>query len=238
MIHIVCWKWSQAGCRSKYTAQHVNVWANMIRRNYQSASRLLCVTDDSSGIDIETYPLWNDFQDISNPYGKHLPSCYRRLKLFSSKQTEQMQIPLGSIVLWLDLDIVVVRNITKMINRIDADFAGWKRIGPTKPVGYNGSMIMFRTGTTDDIWDNFDPQLSPTKTRRAGQYGSDQGWISMNRDGNGAGWTQVSGMYSFTSDVQKVQLPTDARIVSFNGRHKPWNLLDHQRHTWIRRCWQ
>lgn len=210
----------------------------MIKRNYQGEARFICITDDPKDIEIETFPLWNDFAGLQNPYGGHLPSCYRRLKIFSSKQTEAMGIPLGSRVLSLDLDIVVVRDITKTIDKVDADFAGWKRIGPTKPVGYNGTMIMFKTGTADDIWDEFDPQVTPIKTRRAKQYGSDQGWISMKRDGMGPGWTQASGIYSFTSDVQKKQLPGNARIVSFNGKYKPWQLLGHFTHPWIKRCWQ
>lgn len=238
MITIVCWKWQQPGCRSRYDETHVNVWANMIRRNYQDEARLLCITDNPKNINIETFPLWNDFSALQNPYGGHLPSCYRRLKIFSSAQTEAMGIPRGSRVLSLDLDIVVLRDITGMINRVDADFAGWKRIGPTKPIGYNGSMIMFKTGTTDDLWNEFDPQISPVRTRRAKQYGSDQGWISMKRDGQGPGWTQASGMYSFTSDIQKKFLPGNARIVSFNGKYKPWQFLNSHSFPWIKRCWQ
>lgn len=239
MITIVCWKWQQIGCRSSYNANHVNVWARMVKRNFQGEARLLCITDGPKSIEIETFPLWNDFSGLPNPYGGHLPSCYRRLKIFSQAQTDGMGIPRGSQVLSLDLDIVILKDITKLFGNVQGDFAGWKRIGPTKPPGYNGSIFMFRVGTTDDLWDNFDPQLSPVMTRRAGQYGSDQGWISLNRDAaNGLGWTQASGVYSYTSDIQKSTIPSDARIVSFNGRHKPWTQLKHPRHHWIKANWQ
>jgi len=237
MITFVCWKWAQPGCRTSYDASHVNTWANMVKRHYKGPHRLLCITDDKRGVQIETYPLWQDHSRMTNPNGGHLPSCYRRLKIFSTPQQERMGIKPGDKVVSMDLDVVILRDITSMF-QINHPFAGWKRISPNpkKPAGYNGSMFMFTAGMFDYLWDTFDPQTSPVRAKRAGQFGSDQGWISLNISGHGPGWTQLSGMYSYSSDIYKEKMSiTGAKIVSFNGKHKPWMRQVQSLHPWVLR---
>lgn len=221
LLTFVCWKWTQPGCRSSYTAQHVNVFRNMISRNVMMPHRIICVTDDPKGITCETYPLWNDFNTISNPNGSHLPSCFRRLKLFDGATTDAMGIPRDSKVISLDLDIVILKDITVMYTNYNEAFTGWKRISPSRPIEYNGSMWMLRAGRMQDVWDNFNPIRSPLIARRQKHYGSDQGWISYYLRGAYPGWTRSDGMYSYSSDVYKRIFPKNARIISFNGKHKP-----------------
>jgi hypothetical protein len=209
----------------------------MVRRYYTKPMRSVCITDDPAGVDFETFPLWDDHSSIPNPNGGHLPSCYRRLKLFSREVTEALGVPEGAPVVSLDLDIIVVRNIEKMFGH-DAPFLGWKRISPNKPIGYNGSMFMLRAGQMEHIWTSFNPATSPMQARRAKQYGSDQGWISYVLQGTAPGWTQASGIYSYTSDVRGRALPRNARIVSFNGKFKPWMQQVQRTSPWVRDGWQ
>src|ERR1035437_2040718 len=90
MLDVVTWKWSQPGYRSKFLAQHVNVFRNMVKRNYSGPHRFSCITDDASGIDadIRIIPLWNDNAALSNPSFRNGPRCYRRLKAFSAEAAD------------------------------------------------------------------------------------------------------------------------------------------------------
>lgn len=237
-ILFVCWKWHQRGCRSQYSAEHANVWNRMVRRNHGGPIRTVCITDDPAGVDFDTYPLWSDHSAIPNPHGGHLPSCYRRLKLFSTEVTDALGVARDGRVVSIDLDVVIMRSLDGMFNH-GAPFLGWKRISPKKPIGYNGSLTMFRAGQVEHLWTDFDPVESPLAARRAGQYGSDQGWVSYRLAGSAPGWTQASGVYSFTSDIQRVNrsVPLNARVVSFNGKWKPWMTQVQRRHDWVRRNW-
>jgi len=211
----------------------------MVNRHYHGDKRLICITDDPKHITIETYPLWKDHSTIPNPSGGHLPSCYRRLKIFSSSQQERMGILPGDRIVSMDLDVVILKEITPMFEK-DFPFVGWKRVSsnPAKPAGYNGSIFMFTAGMFDYLWDTFDPVESPRRTRRAKQFGSDQGWISLHLDGRGPGWTQASGMYSYSSDIYGRSLQGNARIVSFNGKHKPWMKMVQNQNPWIAKHWR
>lgn len=208
----------------------------MVRRNCSLPLRTVCITDDPKGVDFDTHPLWDDHSKVPNPNGGHLPSCYRRLKLFSREATDALGVPEGGRVVSMDLDVVVVNPVDKMFAH-DAPFLGWKRISPDKPVGYNGSLFMFQAGRMEHIWTTFDPATSPLAARRAKQYGSDQGWISYVLKGQAPGWTQASGMYSYSADVRLRSLPRNARIVSFNGKWKPWMPQVARTADWVRRNW-
>lgn len=236
-VLFVCWKWFQKGCRSVYTAEHANVWNRMVRRHYSGPVRTVCITDDPRGVDFDTYPLWRELGDIPNPNGGHLPSCYRRLRLFSSAVTGALGVAPGGRVVSMDLDVVLVGTMDKMFGH-EYPFLGWKRISPNKPIGYNGSLFMFRAGQMDYLYDEFDPATSPMRARRSKQYGSDQGWISYRLQGNAPGWTQASGVYSYSADIAMRALPKNARVVSFNGKWKPWMRQVQASNDWVRTHWR
>jgi hypothetical protein len=233
----VCWKWSQPGCRSSYDHDHVNVWASMVRRSFKGEARLICITDDPKGVtECETFPLWDDHAKLPNPSGADLPSCFRRLKIFSEPQTRAMGIERGGKVVSTDLDIVILRDVTDFFGHSTNEFMGWRRIGtPKHPPGYNGSIFMFRTGTLDR---SFDPVRSPQQARRVGHFGSDQGWLAYSLSATAPGWGKTDGLYSFSSDISGKPWPENARIVSFNGKHKPWHPLVQAQHPWIVRFWR
>jgi len=239
LITFVVWKWRQVGCRSEYEAHHVNVWCSMLKRSFDGEHRIICITDDPTGItECETFPLWNDYADLKNPMKDDLPSCYRRLKIFHEPQTREMGIEKFSKVVSMDLDVIFMREVNSLFNSTTADFVGWRRIGPGHPNGYNGSIYMFQTGTMDMIWNTFDPKTSPMIARRAKHYGSDQGWMSFCLPGATPGWGKMNGIYSFSSDIAAKQFPTNARLIMFNGRWKPWHLLVQAQHPWIKRYWR
>jgi hypothetical protein len=241
-ITFVCWKWKSNTYRQKFGPEHVNVWARGLKRCLKDRqARILCVTDDPAGVEIETYPLWTDYASLSNPSGDHLPSCYRRLKLFSSETTDAMGIARDTPVVWIDLDVVFIRDLRPMFDRGES-FVGWRGIGSRNNEVYNGTIVMFRTGKVDHLWDEFDPQRSPRQVNDAGYFGSDQGWISYKMAGRAPGWWSLQdGMFSYSRDVRPARngyLPQIARIVSFNGRVKPWDENVMNKYEWVRQYWR
>lgn len=236
MIDVICWKWKPLGhYRSVFAAETVNVLRRMVARHLHIEHRFSCITDDPTGIDpdIRIIPLWDDFKDLCSPHGPGNPSCYRRLKAFSDEAKELI----GERIFSLDLDCVIVNDITPLIDRPE-DFICW---GDTaRNTHYNGGMWLLRAGTRNQVWDTFDPEKSPRMTRDKGIVGSDQGWISLVLDGKDPKWSDADGVYSFRNHFQRLgirDLPKNARIVMFHGHYDPWSEQVQNQYTWIKDNW-
>lgn len=222
----------------KYTAEHVNIFASMLKRNLTVPYRLLCITDDPDGIECETYPLWNDLSDLPNDSWKDLdvnkdkefPSCYRRLKIFSKDTTRTLDIKEGARVVSMDLDMVITGSLDELFDRPE-DFIGWHGGAgdgrKLKLSGYNGSLFMFRAGTCEFLWDEFDREKSPSEAKAAGYYGSDQGWLSYKMYGKNPKWTCEDGVCRFYPMLSKYEdgkeLLPGTKIAVFCGKWKPWH---------------
>lgn len=239
-ITFVCWKWKQPGYATSYLSQHVNVWASMVRKNCDREHRLICITDDPEGVtECETYPMWDDCNGLQNPNGSRLPSCYRRLKIFDGKTTDDMNIERNSFVFSMDLDIVICSPLKTLLDHEQPPFIGWRGVGSFRPVVYNGSLFKFRAGAFEYLWKDFDPAVSPRETKDAKYFGSDQAWLSYKFDGKMPGWTQRDGVYSYSFDIKgKGFFPINAIIVAFNGKHKPWESHVLAINPWIRKLWR
>lgn len=231
----VCWKWAPPkGYRSTFTAETVNVLGRMLARHFPHPHKLICVTDDSSGIDmsIEVQKPWNDFADVPSPHGQKNPSCYRRLRLFAPDAGAYF----GPRFVSLDLDVVIVGDLTPLFDRPE-DFVIWgDYTNPRTP--YNGSLMMLRAGACPQVWTDFDPKVSPQQAMKAGFWGSDQGWISYKvRDA--ATWKKADGVYSFRNHLrpQLGRLPEAARLVAFHGEIDPWH-PEAQGLAWVREAWR
>src|SRR5690242_3543774 len=68
MITVLTWLWHQQRGPS-YSAAHVNIWADMVRRNLSMPHRIACVTDHPEGIDpsVEIIAPPRDFEDVRIP---------------------------------------------------------------------------------------------------------------------------------------------------------------------------
>jgi hypothetical protein len=239
VLTVVVWKWLSPYYRTIFTAEHVNVFAAMFRRHFHAEHRLVCVTDDPEGIEVETFPLWKDLDDLQNPSGAVLPSCYRRLKLFDAATTRSMGVEDGERVVSMDLDALILGDITAMFDGEPTDFAAWKGIGSFRPLVYNGSLWMLRAGRLQHMWDEFDPLTSPQETRDAKYFGSDQAWLSFKlAPHNYPGWDVEQGVFSFSRDILTKPFPADPRIIFFNGKRKPWEERTQLMAPWIREHWR
>jgi len=242
MYHqIVLWKWSQPNAREVYTSEHVNVMCNMLRRNLNGVQyRIICITDDPEGItECQTYDLWEDCDNLANATKAHLPSCYRRLKLFDKETQLDLNIHPGDRIVSIDLDTIIAGQLGSILSRTDR-FLGWELAGPNHPKVFNGSFFMFNAGDLSEIWERFDPRTSPKEAFNAGFLGSDQSWLSMNLVGkegcNGLKYPEVASYPNNIMVLKTLDLRT--RIIFFHGRRKPWHPLTMRETAWVSRYWR
>lgn len=245
MLHVILWKWVQSNFRETYSYKHVNIVANMLRNFTTIPMRVICITDDPYGIDSPTivFPLWKEHDNVANATGRHLPSCYRRLKLFDRATQESLEIEEGDRVVSLDLDSIIVQPLDEFWKSLDEHngiFAGWGVRGTYHELVFNGSFWSFKAGShLQHVWSSFDPRISPRETLAKGFLGSDQSWLSMN--------------FAKRSDVQPIRYPVfasyprevrrmgriDARtkIIFFHGSRKPWHQIERRQQPWIQKHW-
>lgn len=234
MISVVCWMWN--GPLRSFLPEHVNVLGSLVARNLSIPHRFVCVTDSAKGLAshvswFETPPAARVLGDFASPEGPRFPSCYRRLWSFSEEAKA-----LGDRILVIDIDLVVVGNIDHLFDNSE-DFVGWR---PYRDWGaklrYGGGIYLLRTGARRQVWDNFKGRESIAKARAANFRGSDQAWISYQLTMGGKVekyWGRGSGLYSVRDLNPALDVPSDARLIQFNGGVKPWQSLV----PWVKEAW-
>ena len=96
--YIICMKWG-----TKYGAEYVNRLYNMVNRHLTLPFQMVCLTDDSTGIDtnVKCYPI----PELNLP--SNIPERgWKKLTTFSPELYD-----LKGTALFLDIDIVIVDNI-------------------------------------------------------------------------------------------------------------------------------
>jgi hypothetical protein len=202
----------------------------MVERNYRNEHQVVCFTDDDRGIDrrVRVYPIRNLHSDLQNPLGPDYPSCYRRLVAFAP----DFETYVGERFVSVDLDCVIVDDVTDLWDRQE-DIVFWQ--SALRAPDYNGSMWMVRTGSRPELYDEFDPKVTPGLTRAAGKLGSDQGWFSLRCPGE-AVWTQEDGVWAWKPQLRNRNwlLPRGTRIVFFPGAEQPWQEATQDRAAWVK----
>ena len=222
MITFVCWRWrSPVGYRSVFGPETVYALRAMVKRHFPQPHRFVCVTDQPQEVPkVDTIRLWDDCAAIPSPFGRHNPSCYRRLKIFAPDAGQVF----GERIVSIDLDTVIVNDLTPLFDRPEP-LVMWGESDFTSQ-WCNGSIFMLRTGSLPHVWTKFDPDTSPAESKRARCFGSDQGWINYILGGkNIAIWTRADGVYSYRKHIAPHGnvLPADARVVNFHGKVDPWH---------------
>jgi hypothetical protein len=230
VLTFVTFKWKpKNGYRTTFTAEHVRILRSMLTRNYHGPMRFVCITDDASGLDdIETIKLWDEWANVPSVHGHSYPSCYRRLKLFAPDAHELLGVEPGSRVVAIDLDMVIVRDITPLFDRPE-DIVLWGE-SDFKSQWYNGSLWMLKLGTRPKVYTAFDPKRSPSLAYRSGGRGSDQGWFTHILRPREATWGRADGVYSYRKHIYPPygsgMLPDDATVVAFHGKIKPQDHIE------------
>ena len=157
MQTIICMKWGVA-----YPSFYVNRLWRAIKRNTERETRLICYTDDSSGIDsdIITVSLPNiTVPDITHRTRKWIPGI--KLSLFRGDLTDGTNLLSGDI-LFLDLDIVITGCIDHFFDYAPGRFciandwtSRYKFINGVFQRAGNTSVYRFPFGQHSYVYDNF-----------------------------------------------------------------------------------
>lgn len=221
MIRILCWLWRQSEGRTSYTAEHVNIFADMIRRNCSIRFSLACVTDMPEGIDpsVDIIPLPNEFAGIEPKWGPKKPNCFRRLSLY---RRDAAKIFGGKRLASIDLDCVIGGDLGPILSRTE-DFVICKGTDHSRP--YNGSLQLLTAGCRPQVYEDFD-QAGADASGEA-FHGSDQAWLAHRLGPNEATWSEADGVHFFRPSWRNKVVP---RVLFFPGppRLKPWVLAPYK----------
>jgi len=233
-LQMGCMYW-QANPRfvsNKHKPEHVNILKNSVRRNLRIPHDFFCITDTPDGLDddIRIIPLWNDLAEQGY--------CMRRLRAFS----EEMKEVIGPRFAWLDLDVVIVDDITPIFDT-DADF---KISGvELREQPYNGSIVLMDAGARAQVYHDFDRDFYERVKAEKNYGGSDQAWYAVCLGEREQTWQKVDGIYNYREHIAPAPplgtgggLPKNARIVVFNGRFSPeWKDIQ-EKSPWIKEHWR
>lgn len=215
MIRILTWLWKQPGGRTSYTAGHVNIFADMVRRNCSIRHSLACVTDMPQGIDpsVEIIPLPTDFADITPRWGPRKPNCFRRLALF---RPDAAKIFGGKRIASFDLDCIIGGDLAPILSRRE-DFVIYRGTHASRP--YNGSLQLITAGARTQVYERF----SQAAADESGAlfHGSDQAWIAHCLGPNEATWDEADGVWHWNAYLKQIRKARPT-ILFFPGKRKPW----------------
>jgi len=216
MLTVLTWYWKQPGGRTQYTAQHVNIWADMVRRNLQMPHRLACVTDTPEGIipsiDIISPP--REFEEWRIPtWPQRRPQCLRRLVMFGPDAARIF----GDRFVCMDLDCVIAGPLDPLFD-VENDFRIFRGTSRGRP--YNGSMMLITAGARPQVYEH----LTIEGAALAGQQfvGSDQAWITHCLGPNEATWGYEHGVFAYRPSTRRHW--AHCRVMFFPGHIKPWTL--------------
>lgn len=240
---VICAKWG-----TRYSATYVDTLWSMIQRNTRRATRLVCFTDDPSGLRPEVEAL--SIPEFGIPARKR-KSTWRKLAFWS-----QDLAGVSGDVLFLDLDIVITGSIDEFFDFEPAAtfcvIENWTQMG--RRIG-NTSAYRFRVGAHDYLCRRFEDD--PEAVLKA--YPNSQTYISRTVS-EMAFWPRewcLSFKHSLVplwplNFLKPPALPASARIVCFTGKPDPpeardgvwpckWHerLYKHVRPTpWINQHWR
>lgn len=239
MIKVVCFKWNNIGGYElpsiggigKYTALHVNAMHESLKRQLTIPFEFICITDDPTGVNCKTLPLWDKCREFGG--------CYNRLYVFS----KDMKDIIGERFVCIDLDCVITGNLDALLSRED-DFLINVFYGRQNNQYYNGGFFMITAGARDYVWTEFEKdipgnvELMTKKREERELIGTDQAWISYTLGRGESIVDYTDGIYAFSklsTKKGKRELPNDAIMVLFAGTGDPSTL--YYKLSWIRKHW-
>lgn len=161
---------------------------------------------------------------------------FMKLQIFSERFAEQVP---GQI-LYLDLDCVIVGNIDSVVDRKE-DLVLWRNpnYGIPKRAFYNTSILLHRTGTRVELYDNFEVVINSDKYKQYPYAATDQKYISFSKPKDMPHWTDKDGIYGLgrigDKDPDKCsELPSNACIIFTPGRRTQFTKEVQNKHPWLK----
>ena len=158
MLNVICLKHG-----TKYSSDYVNRLYNMIERHLTVPHRFVCFTDDPTDL--------NTAIEIRMLPDNHLQGWWWKPYVFKKDH-----FPEGDTCFFIDLDMIIIRNIDHLISYRSGDFVGLRDPGRVFRRDYQklGSAVMrWPAGKFSNIWDDFVVKFETICSRLHG----DQDWI-------------------------------------------------------------
>jgi hypothetical protein len=222
VITILTWLWAQPDGRTRFTADHVNIWAAMVRRHTTIPVALACVTDMPEGIDpgIEIIQPPREFEDVRIPtWGDGRPQCLRRISMFRPDAGKIF----GERFACMDLDCVIANSLDAILS-CPEDFRMCQGTARGRP--YNGSLIVMTAGARPQVYEKFTPEGAVEAGRKF--IGSDQAWISHCLGPNEATFGLDDGV-----QMSAGWFNPEACLTFYPGHFKPWDVVKVGGNPWV-----
>lgn len=218
MKQVVCVKWGHG-----YGADYVNRLYGMVKRHVTGPFRVVCLTDDRSGVRAEVECF--DLPELGCEHPKNTMGKWRKQVLWGRT------LPgLDGVALFIDLDSVIVDSLDPYFdigNEGDAYLArNWAR--PLARLGQT-SVFRFKVGGNPQLLDNFraDPQGVADK------YRFEQHYVTATVTGGikfwPEAWTRHFRLHCLPPFPLRyfvpAKLPQGARIVTFPGGPNPDDVM-------------
>lgn len=156
--YIVCLKYG-----NKYDPKYVNTLYSMVQRNMTLNYRFICFTEDTTNInpEIETRPL---------PVTKGIQGWWYKPMFYNP------ELGLNGTILFLDLDLVIFKNIDKLFTYKPGEFCiirDFNRMRHKDFDKFNSSVFRLETGQHTQVYNNFIANHNTICKR----YQGDQDWM-------------------------------------------------------------
>lgn len=219
---IVCLKHGQ-----KYSVDYVNRLYNMTKRHSTVPFGFACITEDPSGMD-------PNIVHISLPNHK-LSGWWYKPWVFSK------EIPLDGTLLFMDLDLVIIKNIDNLWSYRPGNFCiirDFNRSSIKDWRKFNSSVFRIEKGQHPQVWENLIKDLDQTKRMHG-----DQDWIFSQLRNSHVFWPEEwiqsykwevrnksdvvrVGNKRMFKDVANPPIHGDTNILVFHGDPKPEEVQD------------
>jgi hypothetical protein len=231
MLSVCCFLWDDPSRERDYTfgEGHVVTLRNMVARHLHLPHEFVCVTDRTHIAEgIRCVPLDDRV---------HVPgTCGRKLTIWAPDAGTRI----GTRILSLDLDMVIVDDITPLVDRPEdvVMFRNPNYVEGGRRAFYQGSIQLMTANSRPKVWNvRFHPHAPMIVNRRFG--GHEQAWLSEMLPWTEAHWSDADGIYGagrvgdWTDKTVVAELPPGARIVVFPGNREPGQPHVKEKFPWI-----
>lgn len=239
-LAVVTWKWRNSGGWKQYGAAHVNRLFAGTSRHLAAPHRFICFTDEPEGLHpgIEALPLRAGAAPVPVQEKMPLRNCFRKLGLY---RPDMGRICGARRLLQLDLDTVIVGDITHLAARPD-DFVIYRSGSKgSRGFAFNTSLVLLQAGSRDAIWFGYvaDPAAAARQASQLGWTGTDQAVVALHCSAQTPVFGTADGVLSFRDDLAggRRALPPTARMVCFYDRFDPADEALQQSSPWITSHW-
>jgi hypothetical protein len=214
---------------SKYGSIYVNKLHNMVRRHLDREHQFVCFTEDTKDLD-------RDIKIINLPQSNKISGWWWKTYIFKKDH-----FPETDINLFFDLDMVVISDISKLIDYMPGKFVGLEDLGRAfrpNPRKLGSAVMRWPAGQYSRIWEVIESDPLVINRFRGDQ---DLIWKMYEKEINffprdwiiSYKWEarqrsemiKVGNRYNF-KNVRNPDIPKDTSVLAFHGSPDPHEVRD------------